>query len=274
MFRRLIQFWRWPPPFLYGLLYLGTIFGFAWAYHRMPGQFYHSTIEHEASMRADAAYIKKQLAKSMISSYKESHDSSGILKGKGWIASVDDLKLANMTCKNRTFGFSVTLPKRSLDSNKPIATEDRGPDFIFTWDFPRPESGLDADIDRSVLTGEKLYIKFSTWPKDENILKLVGAQIEGDKGWFRPDPDMLHRMIDYADAMEGFPGRTSGSFWRMFYLSAVTITTLGYGDILPITPLARILVSAEAIIGTIIIGLYLWALTQHIETRSEHRRVG
>jgi hypothetical protein len=75
-------------------------------------------------------------------------------------------------------------------------------------------------------------------------------------------------MLAYADAMEGFPGRASGSFWRMFYLSAVTITMLGYGDIVPIATTARIMVSAEAIVGTVIIGLYQWALTQHLAAKS------
>ena len=261
---RILKFWRWPLPITFLILYLGTIFGFAWAYHMMPGQFYHSTIEHEASMRADAAEIKNLLATSMISSYKESGDGSAILKGKDWVASVDDLKLTNMTYKDRVFGFSITLPKRSIADNKPIRAGEQDPDLIVSWSFPRAESGLDTDIDRSTPTGKMMYIGFAKVPKDENLYKLIGAQVGDDGGWYEPKVEMVHRVIAYADAMEGFPGRTSGSFWRMFFLSAVTITTLGFGDIVPVTTRARILVASEAIIGTIIIGLYLWALTQHL----------
>ena len=53
----------------------------------------------------------------------------------------------------------------------------------------------------------------------------------------------------------------------MFYLSTVTITTLGYGEIVPITTPARLLVAFEAFLGTVIIGLYLWALTRGFQRR-------
>jgi Ion channel len=270
---RTFKFWRWPPPLLYGLLYLGAIFGFAEAYHSMPGQFVHTTIEHEAPLRNDAAFIKSKLASAMISSYKDSHGGSSILKGNGWIASVDDMTLTDMTYKERTFGFSVTLPKRQADATKPMPPG-KEPDFIVAFAFPRPEKGVDAQVDRSRPTGERLYMTFPQPATDNNVLKLLGAHVGGpdDEGVMTFEHDMFMRMIAYADARDGFPGHSSGSFWRMFYLSAVTITTLGYGDILPITPLARILVSAEAIVGTIIIGLYLWALTRHIETRRDYRR--
>lgn len=55
-------------------------------------------------------------------------------------------------------------------------------------------------------------------------------------------------------------------FWRMFYFSAVTITTLGYGDIVPISDHARMLVATESILGIILIGLFFNALTRQSET--------
>jgi voltage-gated potassium channel Kch len=47
----------------------------------------------------------------------------------------------------------------------------------------------------------------------------------------------------------------------MIYFSAVTITTLGFGDIVPITAHARTSV-IEAISGVILIGLFLNALAR------------
>lgn len=41
------------------------------------------------------------------------------------------------------------------------------------------------------------------------------------------------------------------------YFSVVTITTLGYGDILPITNVGKSLVASESIIGIILIGIFL-----------------
>ena len=46
----------------------------------------------------------------------------------------------------------------------------------------------------------------------------------------------------------------------MLYLSVVTITTLGYGDIVPITPLARFFTGIEALGGIVLIGLFLNSL--------------
>jgi hypothetical protein len=57
----------------------------------------------------------------------------------------------------------------------------------------------------------------------------------------------------------GFPSSASGSFERMLYLSAMTITTVGYGDILPITTTARMLVASEAVLGVTVAGLFLGA---------------
>jgi hypothetical protein len=47
------------------------------------------------------------------------------------------------------------------------------------------------------------------------------------------------------------------SIWRFLYLSVVTITTLGYGDLTPVTTRARLLVAFEAIYGVIMMGLFV-----------------
>jgi len=65
--------------------------------------------------------------------------------------------------------------------------------------------------------------------------------------------------------MEGFPSRASGSFDRMLYLSAMTITTVGYGEIVPITRQARMLLALEAILGIVVIGLFLNALAHEMK---------
>ncbi len=46
------------------------------------------------------------------------------------------------------------------------------------------------------------------------------------------------------------------SLWNFLYFSTVTITTLGYGDILPNSTLVRVLVMIETIFGVFIIGSF------------------
>jgi len=61
-------------------------------------------------------------------------------------------------------------------------------------------------------------------------------------------------LVSFANATKGFPGGVAGNLGRMFYLSAVTITTLGLGDIVPLTNTTRLLVASEAMIGILLAG--------------------
>jgi Ion channel len=74
-------------------------------------------------------------------------------------------------------------------------------------------------------------------------------------------PTVLADKVEaFSDAQEGDPTAASGLFSRMLYFSASTVTTLGIGDIQPVSELARTLVVGEAIVGLIFIGLFLDAL--------------
>jgi hypothetical protein len=65
----------------------------------------------------------------------------------------------------------------------------------------------------------------------------------------------------------------SGGFWsnlaRMVYFSAVTATTLGYGDIVPVETSTRVMVTTEAVLGVVTVGLFLNALAKGIESEEE-----
>ena len=77
------------------------------------------------------------------------------------------------------------------------------------------------------------------------------------------DIDAVGEMLKkYKGGATGFTSDISGNYWRMFDFSAITITTVGYGDIIPITPEARRWVTAEAISGVVTIGLFLNSLFQ------------
>jgi hypothetical protein len=65
---------------------------------------------------------------------------------------------------------------------------------------------------------------------------------------------------------KGFQGETM----RYEYLSFVTITTLGYGDITPVTDKASALVIIEAVIGQIyLVVLVAWLVGMHVSRRSK-----
>ena len=73
--------------------------------------------------------------------------------------------------------------------------------------------------------------------------------------------ELASKEVDnFLSGVKGNANSVSGSLGRMFYFSAIVITTVGFGDILPLTPLARALVAAEALLGIIMAGFFLNAI--------------
>jgi voltage-gated potassium channel len=64
------------------------------------------------------------------------------------------------------------------------------------------------------------------------------------------DIDLMNRIVDYP---------TQFALTDFLYFSAVTISTLGYGDILPNSQEVRILVMMEALLGALFFGAFLSA---------------
>ncbi|MDJ0797186.1 MAG: potassium channel family protein [Calothrix sp. MO_167.B12] len=73
-------------------------------------------------------------------------------------------------------------------------------------------------------------------------------------------------VVQYLDQNAFSQTVTPGGFYSTgIYLSFTTLTTLGYGDILPVNPFAMMLTNLEAIIGqmypaifiAILVGAYL-----------------
>jgi len=73
------------------------------------------------------------------------------------------------------------------------------------------------------------------------------------------DDDEL-KIEAFFDGLAGDPVKLSGSLWRMEYFGRIVITTVGFGDIVPISRAARGLVVLEAFFGLSFIGLMLNAL--------------
>lgn len=64
-----------------------------------------------------------------------------------------------------------------------------------------------------------------------------------------------------------------GSFGEAFYFSIVTITTLGFGDVAPSDETGRLLVCLEAIIGVIVVGLFLNAISARQAAKVHQKEV-
>ncbi len=105
------------------------------------------------------------------------------------------------------------------------------------------------------------------------MLTLVFA--EGYRILDTVDPDAI-QYVDDRLPDELPPGYSHD---RYTYFSVVTITTLGYGDILPVSSAARALVQIEAILGQLYMALVLaWLvglfMTEHVRARDHDQRGG
>jgi hypothetical protein len=65
-------------------------------------------------------------------------------------------------------------------------------------------------------------------------------------------------------ALEGNPAAAPRNWLRMGYLSVVTVTTLGYGDIVPVTDRARFAIGLEAIVGVGSAGTFFYMLSRSL----------
>ncbi len=78
--------------------------------------------------------------------------------------------------------------------------------------------------------------------------------------------------FDGAFAIGGIPAPASEFMPRVLYFSFVTLTSLGYGDISPLHPFARSLVTMEALTGQLFLAILVARLVaMEIEWRHEQR---
>lgn len=84
-------------------------------------------------------------------------------------------------------------------------------------------------------------------------------------------------LITMHFSPESFAGLSTAGSWAtaapdMIYFSFVTMTTLGFGDVVPVLPVARFLVYMEAMIGQFYIAILVASLVgAHMATRQRKR---
>ncbi|MDX2504095.1 MAG: potassium channel family protein [Gammaproteobacteria bacterium] len=71
---------------------------------------------------------------------------------------------------------------------------------------------------------------------------------------------LMYMLLDsfYGESLTNV--NSNHSFWEYLYFSFVTLTTLGYGDIAPVTSAARVLSGFEAVVGQFYLTILVAAL--------------
>jgi len=122
----------------------------------------------------------------------------------------------------------------------------------------------------------------STWIASRNLLlsgeidinKIIGAiciYLLLGLNWA-----MLFLFTNMAipDSFHGLTATTIGAqFSEFMYFSFVTITTLGYGDLIPVKPLARTFAFLEAIVGQFYVAvLVAWLVGMYLSDKTQDRK--
>jgi hypothetical protein len=273
--RGLLSISRWLgsfPSIGYALIYLLCIPGFAGIFHEMPDSFYHSTVQYEEELNREQDRIKDELKEIINDQWHTDElppnariEPKFISNGLGFgISSISNLKIRKIEAGHH-LSFILIVPfwggKTSPEKDYNIFRYEHIPTSILIENDP---------------LGRNLYypdnISQSAHIELEMPSEMFGMNLEGNrkeilKALFPNTPEIYlrPRFVDkvkaFAAGSTGYASNVTGNFWRMFYLSAVTITTVGYGDIVPLTTSARLLVSIEAILGIVLIGLFLNALS-------------
>jgi hypothetical protein len=83
--------------------------------------------------------------------------------------------------------------------------------------------------------------------------------------WF---PEWLQEVMPEFHQVTGDKVDEPLTFWKSFYFSIVTFTTLGFGDVVADNTSARILVTLEVILGYIMLGGLISIFANKLASRS------
>lgn len=259
--------------FYYGMFYLALIPLYAFTYYILPNQFYQSTakVERLNNVFDTKPEIEDEIAfeieQAMEQTFKTINKCDYIITNRAdtFYNPIETGLVDNEGISVRDDFISIpVLIRLSKESSVylPLKFEING-----TSDNHLSKNIVDRRIFLDTLSTS--YNKEALEPSylGYNFRDLFSKK----SNYIKPQNQQMHLFIDrklqakinsLSFGLNGVSAKND--YWNMFYLSAVTITTLGFGDFVPITKTARLWVSSEAILGVIIIGLFLNSLTKNI----------
>lgn len=238
-------------------LYVAAILGFAVVYTvALPdGSFFHSSLTREAPFRALSVRVTKTIGDAVFSKAGPARfkvgDTYYIVATPAHRGSVS---LEGETIRARY----LVYVHEDLSKGTKDALLIAGPDYVSDVvveiraedEFPRFQPGQPAILSWRVVSMEypltkEALVDFGNWRLN------VGEPMAMISQWEYLD------IVRFVLASRGTPVGVADHFFRMLYFSIATIATVGYGDIVPVTGLARGLAGLEAFLGIVLIGAFV-----------------
>ena len=250
--------------------YILVWFVFPFIYYFLGGQFYHSSIQREPAYIEQQKDFKLRLNQYLDKQLRSDSFSQMVIRDS-----------AGTVIPFRVEAIAIDKVKQ-IDDDELVTTASLA--LITTIEKVQPQRAnwsYIANITFSIRNW-KIFEKDYWMINSIQIKKVVAnpdtyyrEQIQGLRYPLESDPDMQRitfndEITGYASATFGQPKPSIDNLVRMFYLSSMTITTTGYGDIVPLTNWARFWVAVEAFLGITIMGFFLNSIAQEIiEVRRE-----
>lgn len=270
--------WRWRLPFsrihplVFLAIYLLAVPVFGAIYHAQPpASFYAPNLKYEKPARADANRVAADLYTAIeggLALPPKAPPTPDSWRVDPRSVGVRDVTVGEDHILHFTVLFKATREtpghaeiRWSMHAQTPVQERvtsfpDGGP-IISHLISPQPET-----IAKEVTGG--LGISNSSFA--EMVFRSRDPIVQTTALSWSPAEDA--RLQTFDRGRQGDPSAVSGDFWRMVYFSATTITTTGYGDIIPLTGPARALTGIEAVLGWVLAGLFLNAAATRLSRKS------
>ncbi len=261
---------RSVPPLAYLVLYFTCIPVFAAVYWLLPLDFYHSTAAKDPAMRVERQALARMLQLELQTRLQSSlpfRDSN--VRPSATIESVfvrvGDVRLNASAEEDSASDLLCTI------AGSMVLYVDATPDRT-----RRSRVEFELPVINHVLGGAQYDIwklssrvtHYSFFPSDRKHPPYdIGPSFEAlvrHGGWnsvLSESSEVGARRIALGNL--GYAGFQRSNVSRAVYLSIVTLTTLGFGDIVPLTDRARWIVGIEALAGALLAGAFLNGLNPH-----------
>jgi hypothetical protein len=223
-----------------GILYLMAIPGFALIYSaKPPSAFYNSTLVHEEAFSESLTDLKRRIRDNIYKQWNETvtdhhrRDRVG-RKQTSWLIDFGNTDNIEISPSGVTLVQHLTITQDLSKRNNEIAIEISYLTAKVSFDLTESPENQGLFEDYSAVGNFTFDLIAGNPPENVKPFEIQGAAFPATRLEKLPIPkDLLESIKIYASATNGVDIKATERFSRMFYFSAVTITTLGYGDIVP-----------------------------------------
>jgi hypothetical protein len=236
----------------WGLMYLLLIPVFAFIYDWNANDFYQTSATHEPSY--------------LVTQYKVTQAVADGVTGAIHIAAVSKSHSNRKLDPSQlgAYGMRATATATDIIATVELATQSKTGDVAVQIDIPEDRIPPAANavegyvsVPYSVVSITNLEVQSGPGPDFQLFEEYNNSAAQPELPLTLTELTSVQQL---SDAAQGLVGGLPDQFSRMLYFSAVTVTTLGFGDITPVTVVSRSLVTLEAVLGVTFVGLFLNSL--------------